>query len=128
VQSNELYATQHISHGRVLVKGVGESTIAVNFPVWYIEVPTFTFGGELSEGHPPMDGQYPVFSASVMKWRVLRPDRTLNTGGLRKYYRGARLALVQFGPDAQDFWFHWQFVGMAITNPVRERLNLEEEI
>lgn len=87
-----------------------EIAVDVTFPVWFVDRPAFSFGGELMRDILE-EGSFPTISAVVVGWtRVheLRPG-----GGL---YTGARLAVVASGREGEQMILHWQMNGKALTH------------
>jgi hypothetical protein len=97
--------------GFIQVNGAGEALQDVNFPVWFVEKPTFTFGGELMDGHSPIKTKFPTISVMVARWNKEKR-------GYANYYVGASLAIVTTGDVTQQIIVHWSTVGKAIRNPI----------
>lgn len=104
--------------GFVQVNGAGEVLQDVNFPVWFTEKPTFTFGGELMPGSPPVSGKYPTVSVVVVNW-------TMEQRGYGNYYVGAKLAIVTTGDSLHQMIIHWNMEAKAIRNPIGPHLTDE---
>ncbi len=98
--------------GTILVEGAGEITVPVSFPVWFVERPGFSFGGELSDNHWPAEGNFPTISVVVTKWDI----NERSTYG--RFYRGADLAIVTEGQNDQQMWVHWHVEAKAFMNPI----------
>lgn len=98
--------------GRILVVGAGETVVEVAFPVWFIERPNFTYGGELEEGQSIEAENFPTISGIVETWTMKKAERL--GGG---YYVGARVICVTTGKENQNIYLHWRCEGKAITNP-----------
>ena len=107
---------QSIRHTRVtgfeLTVGAGEATVEVDFPVWFTEKPSMSFGGELEENEYLVERKFPTVSVVVVSWKKAQADRP--GGG---WYVGAVLATVTTGRTEHRMWVHWQAEGKAITNP-----------
>jgi hypothetical protein len=94
--------------------GGGEATHDVNFPVWFIEHPHFTFGFEMAADQVLTAGKYPTLSLGVLRW-AMKPY----PAGV-SYYIGATLVVVVGGVDKQVQLVHWQVEGKALRNPTGE--------
>lgn len=105
-------AKVHRVQGFLTVDGAGEAAVEVAFPVWFIERPLCTFGGEMAENESPEAGGFPTVSVVVLAWAFQDYP-----GGVR-YYSGARLAVVTTGRDGHQMLVHWQAEGKALRNPV----------
>lgn len=99
--------------GRELTVGVGEVLIDIHFPVWFVERPNMTFGGELDENDFVTDRKHPTVSMVVVAWEKKQADRV--GGG---YYVGAQIACVTTGRVDNRIWLHWRAEGDAMQNPV----------
>lgn len=105
--------------GTVGTSGVGEATVEVKFPVWYVERPSVSFGGELAENEYLQEGQLPTVSVVVISWVKALDNRP--AGG---YFVGAKLAVVTTGRvntdsgQGQHMIVHWQAEGKAIRAPI----------
>lgn len=97
--------------GTVKVKGSGEVTVDFDFPVQFVEKPTFTFGAELGMNHSPVAGSFPVSSATVVGWNLKEKSDQ------RKYYIGCTLAVVALGATDQRVLIHCVFQGKAFRSP-----------
>lgn len=115
--SQDVQGTQHVVNGTSLIVGIGEALIDVHFPIAFIRVPSFSFGGELSAESVAISGLFPTLSAVVSQWVFDDPDKDLFGASMRRYYRGAKVACVVTGPGTQKLLLHWSFTGMALTNP-----------
>lgn len=97
--------------GFVEVAGAGEGLVDINFPVWFLEVPVMSFGGELGPNEVLVDGSFPTLNVMVKSW-----VRTAKNG--TDYYTGATLIIVTTGSVAQRATAHWQGEGRALVNPL----------
>jgi hypothetical protein len=104
----------HRTTGFVTVAGAGEVALDVYFPVWYIERPGMSFGGELDEGHSAVEGSFPTCSVMVGRW-ILE-----TRGELSKWYRGATLLIVTTGAEGHQVVIHWHVEGKAMVNPLNK--------
>lgn len=95
----------------VSVRGSGECTVDVNFPVKFSEKPGVSHGGELAPGAVLESSNFPTCSVMVKDW-VLDPLEN------HKYYVGATLVLVVTGPSDQDAILHFHAEGKALIAPV----------
>lgn len=107
--------------GVVNVTNSGEVLVSVEFPVWFTERPSFSFGGELTGGFSPQQGTYPTISVLVASWNNV-------TRGLGTYWAGAALAIVTTGEENQQMIVHWQMEGHAMQNPVSPGLQVDQAI
>lgn len=109
----EEFLTKNTSvFGRVLVKGAGEVVVTVDFPIWFIERPNFSFGGELAEGDFIKEKSFPTVSGVIEEW-VMKKEQRLGGG----YFTGAKIIVVTTGKIDQNVWLHWRFEGKALSNP-----------
>lgn len=115
--SQDIQGTNHIVNGTSLIVGTGEALIDVHFPIAFIRVPSFTFGGELSAESVAQSGRFPTLSAIVSQWVFDDPDKDLFGASMRRYYKAAKVACVVTGPGTQKLLLHWTFSGLALTNP-----------
>lgn len=115
-QVNDAIATHTIISGEITVVGGGDVAADINFPVWFVEKPIMTFGGEVAGTVDLTLGSFPLVSALVGKWDIQSLDAV--QGGKfsgRMFYAGAQMLLSIDG--ASDIIVHYQFSGMALTNP-----------
>lgn len=98
--------------GFELTEGVGETTIDVEFPVWFVHKPAMSFGGEMEVGESIEAEHFPTVSVVVVTWTKAQEDRV--GGG---WFIGARLAVVTTGRDGHKMWVHWQAEGKALSTP-----------
>lgn len=101
----------HRISGFVEVAGAGEVLADVNFPVWFIERPSMSFGGELGPNEPLEVENYPTVSVMVKSWA-----KRQKAGA--DYFTGATLIVVTSGPEKQRVIAHWQMEGRALVNPL----------
>lgn len=94
--------------------GGGEATHDVNFPVWFLERPLFTFGFEMATDQVLTAGKYPTLSLGVLRWA--KKDYPAGVS----YFSGATLVVVAGGVDGQVMLVHWQVEGKALRNPSGE--------
>lgn len=104
----------HRVQGHFTMNGAGEASIEVRFPVWFIEKPIFTFGGEMVEGESPTQTQYPTISVVVHRWILQEYPGDIH------YFSGAILGPVSTGTEAQKLLVHWQCEGKALRNPTSD--------
>ncbi len=100
--------------GMFLVDGAGESLKLVNFPVRFIQRPSFTTGGEMHLDSRVVGSTFPTMSCVVNDWLLDPPEPTDYS---KVYFVGAQLAVVTTGPRTQRMWIHWRASGKAIVNP-----------
>ena len=103
------------------ITGAGESVVAVNFPVWFIDKPSMSFGGELDINEVLIDGAFPTLSALVKTWTTQVRDGAT-------YYVGANLLVVSSGAPNQRMFVHWQMEGKALVNPLLQPHNTDDAI
>lgn len=100
-------------HGVVKVRGGGggAATVEVVFPVWFMELPNVTFGWSMEEGQQwdPENPSY--FVPGVVRWKI--EERPMQV----RYFSGAVLGVVGFGPIEQKALVHWQAEAMALRAP-----------
>lgn len=102
----------HRVQGFFTLTGAGELSVEVDFPVWFIENPICSFGGELAANEFPEAGFYPTVSVVVLAWK--KEDRP----GDVSYFSGAHLGAVTTGKAGQVLVVHWQMEGKALRNPL----------
>lgn len=102
----------HRVQGFFKLTGAGEKAVDVVFPVWFIENPIATFGGELAPNEFPDAGYYPTVSVVVLAWQMEVKSEE------RSYFAGATLGAVTTGKAGQVLIVHWQMEGKALRNPV----------
>jgi hypothetical protein len=100
-------------YGRVDFNGSGESTFDANFPVWFVEAPQLSFGGELGGNQILVAGNYPRVNVMVRTWMLT--ERSNYT-----FYTGAQFVLVIEGPAEMTGVAHWQIEGVGLSNPIVE--------
>lgn len=88
----------------------GEALARVAFPVRFVELPNFGFGGELIEGYVLKNGQFPTVSVVVAEWHFQETSTKV------RLYQGATLAIVVSETEAMRI--HWRFEGAALSNPL----------
>lgn len=112
----------HTIQGFFDLIGSGEAILDVNFPVWFLERPTFTFGAELKAGNVLVAGSYPTISLIVQRWLMKDyPNRV-------SYYAGATIIAVSTGVADQSLLVHWQVEGKALRNPTGETFTADGAI
>lgn len=109
----------HSVQGFIEIIGSGEALLDVNFPVWFMDKPTFTFGGEMAPDQVLTTGQYPMLSVLVHRWRMKDYPNGVS------YYAGATLIIVTTGTDDQKLLGHWQAQGKALRNPTGETVTAD---
>lgn len=112
----------HSIQGFIEISGSGEALLDVNFPVWFLERPTFTYGGEMAADQVLVAGQYPMLSVLVHRW--LKKDYPNGVS----YFAGATLIIVTTGPAEQRLLGHWQAQGKALRNPTGETITADGTI
>lgn len=98
-------------YGRVELVGAGEITFDANFPVWFLEPPQISCGGELGGNQAIEAGDFPTVNIMVRSWVMKR--RAGHT-----YYVGAQFIAVVSGPGTMIIIGHWQCEGTGLTNPL----------
>lgn len=111
-------AGPHQITGQFLLDGSGETTKDLKFPVNFIEKPLFYAGFEMDTSSAPVDGAFPLATATAFNWVIKEPDLDNNALNLRKYFTGVSVAVVCVGSPNQKVWVNWMAVGKAITNPL----------
>jgi len=112
----------HRVSGRQLMDGVGEALFDINFPVTFMEIPSFSFGGELDGNLAPVQGEFPTISAIVVKWNTVEkiPGHF--------HYKGATLCVVTTGTTGHRIWIHWHMEGKAFRNPLTHVGGLDQPL
>lgn len=95
----------------------GETTAEVNFPVWFLERPAISGGGELADNESLVDGEFPRWNVGVHKW-ITTEQGGVGATGLVTMYKGAIFIFVAEGPEAMRSTIHWQLEGRALRNPL----------
>lgn len=98
-------------YGRVELQGAGETTFDANFPVWFLEPPQVSSGGELGGNQILVAGSFPRINIMVRSWVTKR-----RAGAV--YYVGAQFIAVADGPADMTIVGHWQCEGTGLTNPL----------
>jgi hypothetical protein len=100
--------------GEIEMNGSGEAVIAVSFPVYFVDKPSFSFGAELGAGEPLTAGQLPTGHLVVAQWG----ERQRDNGSI--VYAGATFAVVTTGPATQTLILHWHMEGVGLRGPTPE--------
>ena len=108
-------SAESIVKGRLTVVGGGDVAVDINFPVLFTEKPHMTFGGEVKGTVDASAGAFPTISVLVGQWRLAVPDESDDRSFCRRFYIGAQLLVAIDG--SIDVIAHYQFSGVAITNP-----------
>ncbi len=95
----------------------GEVIDIVMFPVWFLERPGVSGGGELAPNEPMVDGEFPRWNVGVKEW-ITTEQGGVGQTGLVTMYKGAHLIYVAEGPIAMRSTVHWQLEGRALRNPL----------
>jgi hypothetical protein len=91
--------------GRVLVEGVGEARVDLDFPVKFGEEPLPLLGsGVLDSSDSVQSYSFPTANAVVTNWSTDGP-----------YYTGASLAITTTGRVGQRLFMTFAFVGVALS-------------
>lgn len=85
-----------------------ETLVDVTFPVWFVDRPAMSFGGELVRDIVEV-GNYPTISVVVIAWEKVND---LRPGG--GYWAGATLAVVATGRLEERMIVHWQAEARAL--------------
>lgn len=112
----------HTVQGFFDLDGAGEALLDVNFPVWFMERPLFTFGAEMRAGNALSVGAYPTISVLVLRWSMKDYP-----GGV-SYFAGATLVVVADGTADQSMLVHWRVEGKALRNPTGETFTADGAI
>lgn len=105
----------------------GEVLDVVNFPVWFLERPSISGGGELAPNEALVDGDFPRWNVGVKQWRTTEQGGVGETG-LVTMYVGATFIFVAEGPAAMRSTIHWQLEGRALRNPLVGGDSTAEEV
>lgn len=109
--------------GRFLIRGVGESLADIEFPVWFIEEPTPTFGSILAPGSALVRDSFPILSATVVRWHMHKVD------DIRSYFVGAQIACYTAGPESLRLYCTYSMEAKALRNPSnRPDLGMDDSI
>lgn len=104
------------------VHGSGEVSVDVKFPVVFAEKPHLAFGHELAANQSPEAGNYPVCSATVLRWA------TTDLPEQRTFWTGATVGVVCLGRPAMRSIVHVAFRALAFRDPVIGLGDLTEPI
>lgn len=113
-----------VAGGKMIVEGVidllgtGEATVDISFPVVFTEMPIVLGGGAVATNQAIVDGEFPTFQVSVLRW-----DEIVNPAAPDSpTYRGCTLLIVVTGArdDEDTFQSHAFFSarGTALHNPI----------
>jgi hypothetical protein len=92
--------------GSILIDGIGEVVVDLNFPVLFGEEPLpMLGGGVLLSKEEVQRHNYPTVQGVVVGWHM---------DGTR--YKGAQLAVVASGRPEQRVRMTFAFIGSALTN------------
>lgn len=105
----------------------GEVTDEVMFPVWFLERPGISGGGECAPNEPLVDGEFPRWSVGVHHW-ITEERGGVGETGLVTFYRGAVFIFVAEGPETMRSTIHWQLEGRALRNPLLGGDSTAEEV
>ena len=100
-----------IVDGHALIGDAGETTVTVDFPFTFMEMPVFTCGWALDDNQSVASGSFPICSAFVMSWK------TITKSGNRTYYTGAELGVVAVAGSGTKLKMHYNFQGKAFRDP-----------
>lgn len=89
--------------GFIHFAGAGEIITSIEFPVMFLEHPSFSFGGELEPNSPIQNGRLPTISGMVKDWKYSTREDTGNP-----QYLGATFMIVVSGLPDQLVVFHFQ--------------------
>jgi hypothetical protein len=107
---------------RLRLKGSGEVNAEVTFPVVFSERPFMTFGHELELNHSPEATNFPVCSATVLRWI------TKERSGDRVYYVGCDVGVVALGKASMESYALLLFKGKAFRGPTIQAPGAEDTI
>lgn len=108
----------YVVDGIIELRGTGEVTVPVAFPVTFIEKPILVGGGGVADNQRIVPGEFPEWKVGVLRWdRVTHPD-TPDT----PTYRGCTLVIVVSGAEDDEDTFlseaYFTARGRALTNPI----------
>jgi hypothetical protein len=87
----------------------GEGTAVIPFAFTCVAKPIFAYGAELAENQSASTGAFPTCSVVVHAW-------DLKIVGNGTYYLGATLGFVLTGTPLTQFYIHYSFRAMTLTN------------
>lgn len=97
--------------GEIEVTGVGEGIISVDFPVYFVEKPAFSFGPEMGPGQALTATYFPTGNLCVYQWgEQNRDDGTI-------VYAGATFVYVCTGTPTQAMVLQWHMEGVGLRGP-----------
>lgn len=113
---------EHLVKGRIELRGVGEITVDVKFPVMFTEMPVVVGGGGVGENQIIRASQFPSWKVGVHRW-LRETDPSIPDTPV---YKGCTLVIVVEGAwqdyaTFESFAF-WTASGRALTNPITEIL------
>ncbi len=97
-------------YGHTSISGIGEANYDINFPVLFVEKPTFCPGLEFAEGSSALDLNYPTWGATVNRWIYKQ------IGNVR-YWVGASIVVSIAAQEGASFVVHHSFTGTALHSP-----------
>ena len=98
--------------GKIKINNAGEAYIEIEFPVYFTDIPSVSFGYEINDVKSIAKGSAPTVTAEIYEWETYeRPPSS-------RFYTGAKMVVVSTGPPLIKFIVHWQATGIAFTNPI----------
>ena len=96
--------------GFVAIDAAGEAVVTVTFPYELLELPLFHPGLSLADNNWLTDGNFPMWSATVVNWITVPAGESIA-------YVGAVIGIVVIGPGSMKSILHYSFQAQAYTNP-----------
>lgn len=111
-KAQALESRVHRIEGTLKTGGLGNGSVEVAFPVWFLDRPSWSDGWELEPSQALEVNNFPQVHVGVASWIMHTPIPHVS------YYVGAVLAvLVTAGRGDQKLIIHWQAQGKALRSP-----------
>lgn len=108
----------YVVEGVIELRGTGEATIDVTFPVTFTEMPVVLGGGGVAPNQRIIAGEFPSWRVGVRQWDLEIPADTPDS----PTYKGANLVIIVDGAsddeDSFESFAFWSARGRALTNPI----------
>lgn len=108
----------YVVDGIIDLRGTGEATIDVKFPVTFTEMPIVLGGGAVSPNQRIVPGEFPSWRVGVREWVLDIPADTPDS----PTFKGCTLVVIVDGArddeDTFQSYAFWMARGRALTNPI----------
>lgn len=117
-RSRSVQGGMYVVDGIIDLRGTGEATVDVKFPVTFIEMPIILGGGAVAPNQRIVPGEFPSWRVGVRAWELAINPETPDS----PTYKGCTLVIVVDGASADETTFQshafWTARGRALTNPI----------